>query len=63
MPSDAAVDYLLSLEAVRERAQSVLRIAEKGTLNSFDYHADRVPAVADYVIGIIDVGARQCHNP
>ncbi|KAF4126090.1 Protein of unknown function (DUF1688) [Geosmithia morbida] len=54
MSADDTVNYLLSLQAVRQRAHSVLSIAEKGSLNSFDYHADRMPTVADYVIGIID---------
>ncbi|KAH8693211.1 hypothetical protein BGW36DRAFT_302345 [Talaromyces proteolyticus] len=47
------IAYLLSLEAVRERAKTVLRAAEAGSLNNFDYHKNRMPEAADFVVGII----------
>ncbi|KAI1849766.1 hypothetical protein JX266_004715 [Neoarthrinium moseri] len=52
--TNSDIAYLLSLQAVRERAQLVLQAAKEGSLNSFEYHEDRLPAVADFVIGIIN---------
>ena len=49
------IPYLLSLQAVRERAQAVLQIARDGALKHFEYDESRMPAVAEYVIGIINV--------
>ncbi|OAR05655.1 hypothetical protein LLEC1_04912 [Akanthomyces lecanii] len=46
MPSD--IDYLLSLSAVRDRAERVFKAAEKDQLHHFFYHANRLPAVASY---------------
>ncbi len=53
---DPDTTYLLSLEAVRDRAQVVHQIALDGRLNSFEYDAGSMPAVADFVIDIINVG-------
>ncbi|KAH8668829.1 hypothetical protein BX600DRAFT_460779 [Xylariales sp. PMI_506] len=47
------VDYLLSLEAVRERAQKVFQIAKSGSLTNFNYDEARLPEVAEFVIGVI----------
>lgn len=52
---DQDISYLLSLQAVRDRAQSVLRAAEEGALSNFDYHSERMPEVADFVLGVISV--------
>ena len=49
------IPYLLSLKAVRERAQIVLKNAEQGKLNNFDYHPERLDAAAKYVMDIIEV--------
>ncbi|KAH7304517.1 hypothetical protein B0I35DRAFT_382496 [Stachybotrys elegans] len=50
----ASIDYLLSLQAVRERADQVFKVAERDELCHFTYHADRMPAVASYVSDIIE---------
>ncbi|KAJ4353359.1 uncharacterized protein N0V89_005087 [Didymosphaeria variabile] len=50
---DPQVKYLLSLEAVRDRAKIVGEAAKLGKLSHFDVHEDRLPAVADYVTGVI----------
>lgn len=52
-----AVDYLLSLEAVRERANKVYNIAVDGKLKSFDYHEDRMADAADFVASLIMVSS------
>lgn len=54
-PADPTVAYLLSLEAVRDRSQEVLEAAQLGGLNHFEYHADKLPEVADFVCTIIEV--------
>ena len=59
--SDAEVDFLLSLQAVRERAQKVLGAARQGSLNSFDYDEGRMAHVADFVSDIISVGSSYFH--
>lgn len=49
------IKYLLSLRAIRERAQIVWRAAEAGELVHFDFHADKLHDVADFVISTIQV--------
>lgn len=49
----AAVAYLLTPEAVRERAHALLPLAERHALPHFLYHADRLPAAVDYVLETI----------
>jgi len=53
MTSD--IEYLLSLEAVRERAQIVFAAAQKDELSHFTYHADKLPEAAAYVTSVINV--------
>lgn len=50
----ADIDYLLSLQAVRERARLVFQAAQEGTLNNFEYDAEKLPAAAEFVIGVIN---------
>ncbi len=52
---DAEIDYLLSLQAVRERANRVFALAEGGELNHFNYNAERLPHAAELVAGVISV--------
>lgn len=52
---DPHVKYLLSLRAVRERAQVVWQAAEAGELTHFDLHKDKLGDVADFVISVIQV--------
>lgn len=52
---DQDISYLLSLQAVRDRSQSVLKAAKEGALNNFDYHHERMPEVADFVLSVISV--------
>lgn len=49
------IEYLKSLQAVRERASLVLKAAEIDELTHFSYHSDKMGEVADYVTGIINV--------
>lgn len=49
------IEYLLSLEAVRERAQIVFAAAQKNELSHFTYHADKLPEAATYVTSVINV--------
>ena len=52
---DPDVQYLLSLRAIRERSQIVWRAAEAGKLTNFDFHPDKLGAVADFVLSVIEV--------
>jgi hypothetical protein len=52
---DPNVKYLLSLQAVRERAQVVWQAAQAGDLSHFDLHKDKLSDVADFVISVIKV--------
>ncbi|PLB50886.1 DUF1688-domain-containing protein [Aspergillus steynii IBT 23096] len=47
------VQYILSLEAVRERANHILNLAKSDRLNHFEYHEDRLDGAVQYVAGII----------
>ncbi|KAF9887248.1 hypothetical protein FE257_010376 [Aspergillus nanangensis] len=51
---DPNVQELLGLKAVRSRARTVFNLAKQGKLNHFDYHADRLEKVAEYVTWIIE---------
>ncbi|KAJ9293144.1 hypothetical protein DTO271G3_8088 [Paecilomyces variotii] len=58
------INYLLSLEGVRERANKVYSIAVDGKLKSFDYHEDRMTDAADFVASLImrDFGLDRFHE-
>lgn len=49
------IEYLLSLEAVRERSRIVFEAAEKDELSHFTYHASKLPEAAAYVTSVINV--------
>jgi hypothetical protein len=49
------IEYLLSLEAVRERAQVVFAAAKRDELSHFTYHADKLPEAAAFVTSVIKV--------
>ena len=49
----AAVAYLRTPDAVRERAHDLLRLAEQDALEHFVYRANRLPAAVDYVLQTI----------
>jgi hypothetical protein len=51
----ADIEYLKSLQAVRERAHLVLKAAEQGALSHFHYDPARMPAVVEFVAGVISV--------
>lgn len=51
----ADIEYLKSLQAVRERASLVLKAAENNELTHFSYHPSKMGEVAEYVTGIINV--------
>ncbi|KAF7586632.1 hypothetical protein BBP40_008542 [Aspergillus hancockii] len=60
---DPEIKYILSLQAVRERAHRVLKLAEANNLTHFDYHEDRLDATVQYVTNIIkrDYGPDKYH--
>ncbi|KAL2821305.1 hypothetical protein BDW59DRAFT_164336 [Aspergillus cavernicola] len=49
----ADIEYLTSLQAVRERAHIVLEAAENGKLSHFTYHPERMSEASAYVVDII----------
>jgi hypothetical protein len=53
--TNAQIDDILSLEHVRTQAQKVLQAARAGALTHFDYDESRMPEVADFVTGVIEV--------
>lgn len=55
----ADIEYLKSLQAVRERAQLVLQAACKDELSHFHYNAAKMSTVAEFVTGIITVRLNQ----
>ncbi|OAG12971.1 DUF1688-domain-containing protein [Paraphaeosphaeria sporulosa] len=50
---DAQVKYLLSLDAIRDRAKIVGEAAKAGKLSHFNVHDEKLGAVADYVTAVI----------
>lgn len=52
---DSDLKYLLSLHAIRERANIVGDAAQAGKLNHFDLNGERMDDVADFVISVIQV--------
>ncbi len=52
---DPQVSYLLSLQAVRERAAIVYDAANHDLLSNFDFHPERLDATATFVSDIIEV--------
>lgn len=53
------IEYLKSLQAVRERSRIVLDRARKGSLNNFIYDESRMKETAEFVTGVISV--RVCY--
>lgn len=53
---DPQIEELLGLEAVRTRAHAVLKLAERGRLNHFNYHPECMEDATDYVLKLIQVG-------
>lgn len=49
------IEYLLSLEAVRERSRKVFAAAQRDELTHFTYHASKLPEAAAYVSSVINV--------
>lgn len=52
---DSDIDYILSLQAVRQRAHHVFSLAKADKLNHFDYHEDRFNDAVQYALNIIKV--------
>ena len=52
---DPQIQELLGLEAVRTRAHVVLKLAEEGRLNHFNYHPECMEDATDYVLKLIQV--------
>lgn len=59
MAADLAsdIEYLKSLQAVRERSRIVLERARNGSLNNFIYDQGRMKETAEFVTGVISVRA------
>lgn len=59
MATDLAsdIEYLKSLQAVRERSRIVLKRAQNGSLNNFIYDESRMKDTAEFVAGVISVRA------
>ena len=53
---DPQIEELLGLEAVRTRAHIVLKLAEEGRLNHFNYHPECMEDATAYVLKLIQVG-------
>jgi hypothetical protein len=51
------IEYLKSLQAVRERSRIVLERARNGSLNNFIYDESRLKETAEFVTGVISVRA------
>ncbi|CAI7634661.1 unnamed protein product [Penicillium glandicola] len=60
---DPQIEELLGLEAVRARAHVVLKLAEEGRLNHFNYYPERMEDATDYVLKLIqrDFGPDKYH--
>lgn len=52
---DPEVKYLLSLRAIRERANIVGDAAQARKLTHFDFHEERMGDVAEFVTSVIQV--------
>ena len=59
----AAVAYLRTADAVRERAHGLLTLAERDALEHFIYRADRLPQAIDYVFETIRSRYPDLHIP
>jgi hypothetical protein len=56
---DSDVKYLLSLNAVRDRAKIVGEAAAAGKLTHFNVYEERLGDVADFVVSVIKVCLRR----
>ena len=54
---ESQIKYLLSLRAIRDRANLVWASAESGRLSHFEFHKERLDDVADFVLSIIQVNS------
>ena len=52
------VNYLRSLEAVRDRSRQVFDLAQKGQLDHWDWNDEKLGDVVEYCAKIIEVGVR-----
>jgi hypothetical protein len=55
MTTPPIIDYLRSLDAVRERSQQVFDLAVNGQVDHWDWHQDKLDSVVDYCLTIIKV--------
>lgn len=53
----ADIEYLKTLQAVRERSRLVLEAARQGKTNNFVFHEDRMKHVTEFVASVIDVSS------
>lgn len=57
MPVPAPVAYLRSLSAVRDRSKQVFDLVTQGKADHWDWHEDKLPAIIDYCLNIIQVSS------
>ena len=53
--TEAKIEYLRTLPAIRERCRRVHDLAKQGKLEYFEYHPDKELDAADYCLNIIKV--------
>ncbi|TVQ08430.1 MAG: DUF1688 family protein [Leptolyngbya sp. DLM2.Bin27] len=51
--AEAAIAYLQSAGAVRDRTRALFTLAQQDQLHHFRYHPEALPAAADYVLAVI----------
>lgn len=51
--AEAAIAYLQSPQAIRDRTRALFALAEQDQLQHFCYHPDALPAAADYVLAVM----------
>ncbi|MGG6237172.1 URC4/urg3 family protein [Nodosilinea sp. AN01ver1] len=51
--AEVAVAYLQSPQAIRDRCRALFALAKQDRLQHFRYHADALPAAADYVLAVM----------
>lgn len=55
IPVEQQIVYLRSLPAIREQCSLVFQLAERGTLDFWDYHSEAEPSVVQFCVDIIRV--------
>jgi Protein of unknown function (DUF1688) len=59
MDPQAQYKYLLGLKSIRDGANVVYKSAQTGELTNFEFHANKLDGVADFVASLIMVWRRR----